>query len=212
MNFPINPSVGDTYVFGGDTYVFNGYSWGRVLVTSTNITTYGVDATHTHGSIDEHVELYSKVTQNPTGLDTPLQVQLDNSYTGTAFDVTSAGIFTMKQPGLFDVRASMTLGRSNNTGDSFVIVRGDLDPGGAVAQGWVQHTEARAFEIESKRVSVPVLFNAVFEIPSVGVVAPKVRLVIYRDSIGVDDGGVISINSTLFGATASVSLNILHSS
>ena len=164
------------------------------------------------GAIDENIEVYSLTNQTPTALDTPLQLQVDAPYVGDSFDVDTQGIFTMKKAGLFDVRLSMSLGRTSNSGDSFIIVRGELDPGGTTSQGWVQTTQARAFELDNNKAIVPVLFNAMFNIPSIGPVPPKVRAVIYRDSIGVNDGGLISVASTLYGATASLTMNITHAS
>lgn len=164
------------------------------------------------GAIDENIEVFSVANQNPVGLDTPLQLQIDAPYVGNSFDVDATGIFTMKKAGLFDVRLSMSLGRASNSGDSFMIVRGELDPGGATSQGWVLTTQARAFELDNNKAIVPVLFNAMFNIPAIGPVPPKVRAVIYRDSIGVDDGGLISVTSTLYGATASLTMNITHAS
>ena len=166
----------------------------------------------TGAAIDETVEVYSNQNQNPTGLDTPYQLQITEDYTGTSFDVGTDGVFTMKKPGLFDVRVSMSLGRATNSGDAFLLVRGELDPGGVASQGWIVPTKPRVFEVENSKAIVPVLFNVIFNISAVGPVPPKVRAVIYRDPIGVNDGGIISVNSTLWGATSSMTMNITHSS
>jgi hypothetical protein len=162
------------------------------------------------GGADETANVYSTVTQNPTEQDTPYQLQFDTSYTGTSFDVADNGILTVKQPGYFDIRLSLSLGRTASNGTSVVALRSELNPGGATDPGFVVFSPHRVFELVDNKAIVPTLFTSVATFTSIGVFKPKLRLVIARDSSGTNDGGVEAVATNTWGTAASASLYVSH--
>jgi hypothetical protein len=162
------------------------------------------------GAADETANIFSTVTQGPSTLDTPYQLQFDSSYVGKSFDLDASGVLTIKRSGYFDIRLSLSLGRSASNGTSVVALRSELNPGGDTDPGFTIFSPHRVFELVDNKAIVPTLFSSVQTFKTVGSFPPKMRLMLVRDSIGTNDGGIEAITTNTWGVSASASLYVSH--
>lgn len=133
-------------------------------------------------SADFILEARSEVTQNPTGLDAPLQLTLGPAQTVTGATLDTAGNITVTEDGTYVVVFVLRLSRATNTGISYLGFRWLVN---GVMQG-----KPSAITIDAAANAIPFSFTT-----SVSLLANDVITVeIIRDSAGADDGGVTPLN------------------
>lgn len=124
----------------------------------------------------------STVSQNPSGLDTPLQVSFGAAQ-GTASDpvmIDAAGTVTFNQAGLYLVNGMGNIHRAGPSGIALLLFRG-LVNGSQVGI-------IKGFELDTANIMMPYEITIPFYAPVAGT---TFSFEIMRDSSGSDDGGLI---------------------
>ena len=141
--------------------------------------------------------------QNPTDVDTPLQVKFGPPIVGLFADLDGVGTTTIKQSGNYRLRATFALGRTTTAGDAILGLRLLINTG----SGFVQTGSALWDNLDdsdftlTREFTVTQVFNA----------GDQIRAEIARDSSGVNNGGLLPITPTglvSWGASNSATLTI----
>mgnify|MGYP003672594646 CR=1 FL=1 len=128
-------------------------------------------------------------SQEPTGLDAPLQIEFGvgvNSVTDPVM-LSTAGALTINTTGTYRIKLSLAYGRTGGAGVSEMYFR-------ALVNG-VQAGQSVHARIGSADVYIPYSDEAWLTLPA-GVV---ITYELLRDSVGNDSGGIYSGNPTLAG-------------
>jgi len=124
----------------------------------------------------------STVAQNPSGLDTALQVSFGAAQ-GTASDpvmIDAAGTVTFNETGLYLVNGMGNIHRTGPSGIALLLFRGLVNGS--------QAGIIKGFELDTADVMMPYEITIPF---SVSVAGTTFAFQIMRDSSGADDGGLI---------------------
>jgi hypothetical protein len=126
-------------------------------------------------------------TQEPTGLDLPLQIEFGGAqFTGSdPVMISTDGTVTINETGLYRFKVSLAVGRSGGSGTSQLFVR--------VLVGGVQAGQSIHFQLGNSDVYTPYSDEAWVTIPA----GAELKYEIVRDSAGVDAGGLFSGDPTL---------------
>lgn len=161
---------------------------GQVLKANGDTTTSFVNPnTLNNITLSSFLESSSTTTQNPSAVDTPLQINFGAGASNADVSIAAGGTVTILTAGVFFITLNMNFGRSNNTGVSTLVARLLVND---VPSGFVQ-----ASKIDTSTNFSP--FNAsIFRAFSVN---DTVKLQIIRDSSGADDGGLFTFDPVLAG-------------
>ena len=119
--------------------------------------------------------------QNPSGLDTALQVSFGPAQ-GTASDpvmIDAAGTVTFNQTGLYLVNGMGNIHRTSQNNVALLLFRGLVNG--------VQAGIVKGFDIDTQNLMMPYEITIPF---SVSVAGTTFAFQIMRDSSGADDGGL----------------------
>lgn len=143
----------------------------------------------------------STVTQTPSGLDVPLQVSFGAAQgtSGDAVMISSAGLITFNQPGLYLINGYGSVERQGSSGGTAIVLFRFLVNGTAVSS-------PKAFHLDSPNVGSPYEITFPINITTAGTTA---SFEIMRDSSGVNHGGLYPhTNLGGWGNTPSTEVNI----
>jgi hypothetical protein len=129
----------------------------------------------------------SYLDQEPIALDTLLNLTLGDAQTTDNFDVDAAGLVTCLVAGSYNVRFRLLFGRTGNNLTSTIF--------GRILFNGLQISDPVHTLLGNASAEIPTTFEAVFPMA----IDDTLRLQIYRDSSGVDDGGVFSATASLGG-------------
>ena len=128
----------------------------------------------------------SSLSQNPTGLDTPLQVNFGSGATSTNVDVSATGTVTYKTAGFYETILSGTFARATDSpfdsSGSVMLVRVLLND--------VQLGTTLAFTMEDSDSLHPLDFKIMESLEA----GTTLKVEIMRDSSGVDSGGLFPVS------------------
>lgn len=141
----------------------------------------------------------SVVAQNPSGLDTALQVEFGAAQALTNVSLSATGDITFNTAGTYQVTAIFTFGRTTSPGVAMMFLRATFNgaPLGAVI----------AISMAGSDVVVPVAFSNIFAVSATDVLGIE----IIRDSSGQDNGGLLTVNPIAAGWVDSSSSTLVVS-
>lgn len=138
--------------------------------------------------VEELIEAFSTAqTQEPVSLDTPIQVEFGAPKTTPQIDMDAQGTFTIKEDGLYNFYFDLQAGRTGAAGVTNLYVRTlvDTDSVGPVA----------FVEIDDADTTWPIINHLPLQLTA----GQTVKVEIYRDSTGVNTGGLRSGDPVLLG-------------
>lgn len=152
---------------------------GQVYVANGSSSGVWTDLTTSYSMVDAgHFE--STTSQEPTTLDTPLQVNFGPASSNSAVSVNAAGRLTILQSGLYSIIWGGSFSRSANAGQA--IIAASLFKDGSRVGPVIAH------RLDDGNFTVP------YSLTTVGVYTAGTyfELWIARDSSGINDGGFLS--------------------
>lgn len=144
----------------------------------------------------------SYISQEPTGLDIPLQLTFGAAQGNPFVDevtLDAAGAITFHTGGRYSFNVGMQLARTTGAGTAYLFL-GWLINGTPVGNSVI-------FKAESSDFSFPYRSSFEFEVPTGAILTTE----LIRDSSGVDNGGVYTATPTLAGRPAAYSTSTVIS-
>jgi hypothetical protein len=142
----------------------------------------------------------SVADQNPTGLDTPLQVEFGPAQNTDALDLASDGTLTIKETGVYLVFSTYYYSRTSSTGEAHFFIR--------LLKDGVQQGNPLGIVQTDDDITTPIFLSATVAIE--GTVPIDYTVECVRDGGGVDSGGLRSIASTIgWGQTPSARIRVI---
>lgn len=166
---------------------------GRVTTNETDITNLQDTKAEKHELVFSTV---SYTTQEPVAVDTPIQVAFGAVDSNAYCSIDALGNLTFLQAGDYAIHFRATYGRTGNTGTAILFGRFYIN---SVPVG-----DTLGTKIDNAATVSP---YHELEMISAGV-NDVLKLEIYRDSTGVNEGGLYTIPATLAGWTDSPSAKI----
>lgn len=130
----------------------------------------------------------SAVTQNPVGFNNPLTVSFGPAQKGPTDPVqlSAAGVLTINETALYDIRFSLQYGRDGAAGTSFIYLRTMISVDGGAT--YFQSGRSVLTKISSSTINLPAQNIATIRLEQ----GWKTKLEIIRGSEGSDSGGLIA--------------------
>lgn len=125
------------------------------------------------------------VSQDPAGLDTPLQLEFGPAIDAGEVTLSAAGAITFVTGGLYRVKVSVQLGRSGGAGTSVIFLR-------ALVNG-AQAGRSLAYKLDDPNIIINFSDEAWLDLPPGAIITYEM----VRDSTGNNSGSAISTAPTL---------------
>jgi len=170
---------------------------GNTLVAHTN--TLADLQVQIDGKSDAHVLVLdglSIVAQTPVALNTPIQVSFGAAQTLPAMTLSALGSITILEAGAYSIVLNATYGRTSSTG--IAILFGRFEKNG------VMLGQPIAMKSDAAQMTLPYTQTGI----GTFAVNDVITFNIYRDSAGLNEGGLYPIASTLAGWTTAPSAQI----
>lgn len=135
-------------------------------------------------NIESSLVSQSFADQNPSSVDTPLQVVWGTA-SNTSVDVASNGVITFLEDGLYYLTFNLNFGRTADSGTVILAVRFLVN---GVASGITQK-----FTMSDSTASVPLCTSDWLSASASDTITAQ----IIRDSAGINNGGLLSTDITL---------------
>lgn len=130
-------------------------------------------------------------SQEPSALDTPLQVEFGGTQVGADVSISAAGVITFHTTGTYMINFRMQYGRSGSTGASVLLFR-------ALVNG-SQFGSTSSAIIDNADISVPWSGTRIVSATATDTLHTEIA----RDSAGVNFGGIIAVVPTIVGWSTS---------
>lgn len=144
---------------------------------------------------EEVIRAASPLTQEPTAVDTPLQITFgDAQVTGKGVDVDANGVFTCTAEGDYAIRIRLQLGRTSNPTSSIMFSR-------FLVNG-VQIAAPIFTQLADSNDQIPTSFEGVIPLTA----GDEFTIEIHRSSAGANSGGVFAATSALWGVAPSAQI------
>jgi len=142
----------------------------------------------------------SVADQDPTGLDTPLQIEFGAAQITGIIDLAVDGTLTVQQSGVYLVFTTFYFSRTSSTGQVHFFIR--------LLKDGVQQGNPLGIVQTDDDITTPIFLSDTVELD---VVAPtEFTLECVRDGDGVDSGGLRSLTSSIgWGQTPSARMRII---
>ncbi len=142
----------------------------------------------------------SVADQNPSGLDTPLQVEFGAAQNTEAIDLAADGTLTVKEVGVYLIFSTYYYSRTSSAGEAHFFIR--------LLKDGVQQGNPLGIVQTDDDITTPIFLSATVAIE--GVVPIEYTIECVRDGGGVNSGGLRSVSSTIgWGQTPSARLRII---
>lgn len=160
---------------GSGTTVFGFLDWTQVANKPTS------------SGYQAKLSAFSSVNQNPSAVDTPLQITLGSAQTTTDVSVSAAGVITFNTSGNYLIDIFLRFGRSTSTGNAIVLNR--------ILKNGAQILNSNGVILSAATQTIP--FSAA--IPLTVAAGDTITMEVARDSSGTNDGGLFVISPTIAG-------------
>lgn len=171
---------------------------GQVLTSNGDGTTSF--ATISVGGYETVVSNYSTAaTQNPSALDTPLQVEFGTAVSSADVSIATDGTITFNTTGKFLITLFLRFGRTSGAGTAVILNR--------LVYNGTQLLRTNAVAMTDSAATVP--FSATLLLDATA--ASTLKVEIARDSAGINNGGLTRTNVTTLGWHQSPSASIVVS-
>lgn len=160
---------------GSGTTVFGFLDWTQVANKPTS------------SGYQAKLSAFSGVNQNPSAVDTPLQITFGSAQTTADVSVSSAGVITFNTSGNYLIDIFLRFGRSTSTGNAIVLNR--------ILKNGAQILNSNGVILSAATQTIP--FSAA--IPLTMAAGDTMTMEVARDSSGTNDGGLVIISPTIAG-------------
>ena len=134
---------------------------------------------------EQIITAFSGSTQEPTALDTPIQLTFGPAQAGLPITVDASGNFLVNETDEYNVRLRLMFGRATNPGSATLVARVLIDG--------VQIGESVHAILSDTETVVPTTFEGVVPLTAGQVITVEM----YRDSVGNNDGGIFAFTPTI---------------
>lgn len=142
---------------------------------------------------------YSSASQNPSAVDTPLQVNFGSPQITTHASLAANGTLTFNTAGTYTVTLFLRFGRTSGAGNAILFSRFLIND--------VQGLNSNAISMPDSTTIVPFSTTLMFTVTA-GV---TFKLQIMRDSTGINNGGLLPLTPVLSGWNVAPSATIVVS-
>ena len=160
---------------GSGTTVFGFLDWTQVANKPTS------------SGYQAKLSAFSSVNQNPSAVDTPLQITFGSAQTTADVSVSSAGVITFNTSGNYLIDIFLRFGRSTSTGNAILLNR--------ILKNGAQILNSNGVILSAATQTIP--FSAA--IPLTMAAGDTITMQVARDSAGTNDGGLFVVSPTIAG-------------
>ena len=160
---------------GSGTTVFGFLDWTQVANKPTS------------SGYQAKLSAFSSVNQNPSAVDTPLQITFGSAQITADVSVSSAGVITFNTSGNYLIDIFLRFGRSTSTGNAIVLNR--------ILKNGAQILNSNGVILSAATQTIP--FSAA--IPLTMAAGDTITMQVARDSAGTNDGGLFVVSPTIAG-------------
>ena len=160
---------------GSGTTVFGFLDWTQVANKPTS------------SGYQAKLSAFSSVNQNPSAVDTPLQITFGSAQTTADVSISSAGVITFNTSGNYLIDIFLRFGRSTSTGNAILLNR--------ILKNGAQILNSNGVILSAATQTIP--FSAA--IPLTMAAGDTITMEVARDSSGTNDGGLFAISPTIAG-------------
>jgi hypothetical protein len=136
-------------------------------------------------------------TQNPTAVNTPIQIEFGAGVVTANATLSPAGLLTFNTAGDFQVTTFMRFGRTTAAGQAILFQR--------ILVNGAQALNSNSLMLDNSSTVVP--FSATINITVTA--GTTVQFQLYRDSVGINSGGLIAQAPSLAGWNTSPTATIV---
>ena len=130
---------------------------------------------------------FSSVNQNPSAVDTPLQITFGSAQTTADVSISAAGVITFNTSGNYLIDIFLRFGRSTSTGNATILNR--------ILKNGAQILNSNGVILSAATQTIP--FSAA--IPLTMAAGDTMTMEVARDSAGTNDGGLFVVSPTVAG-------------
>lgn len=130
---------------------------------------------------------FSSVNQNPSAVNTPLQITFGSAQATTDVSISAAGVITFNTSGNYLIDIFLRFGRSTSTGNAILLNR--------ILKNGAQILNSNGVILSAATQTIP--FSAA--IPLTMAAGDTMTMEVARDSAGTNDGGLFVVSPTVAG-------------
>lgn len=130
---------------------------------------------------------FSSVNQNPSAVDTPLQINFGSVQTTADVSISAAGVITFNTSGNYLIDIFLRFGRSTSAGNAIILNR--------ILKNGAQILNSNGLILSAATQTTP--FSAA--IPLTMAAGDTMTMEVARDSAGTNDGGLFVVSPTVAG-------------
>ena len=160
---------------GSGTTVFGFLDWTQVANKPTS------------SGYQAKLSAFSSVNQNPSAVDTPLQITFGSAQTTADVSVSAAGVITFNTSGNYLIDIFLRFGRSTSSGNAILLNR--------ILKNGAQILNSNGVILSAATQTIP--FSAA--IPLTMAAGDTITMEVARDSAGTNDGGLFVVSPTIAG-------------
>lgn len=130
---------------------------------------------------------FSSVNQNPSAVNTPLQITFGSAQVTADVSISAAGVITFNTSGNYLIDIFLRFGRSTSTGNAIIMNR--------ILKNGAQILNSNGLILSAATQTIP--FSAA--IPLTMAAGDTMTMEVARDSAGTNDGGLFVVSPTIAG-------------
>lgn len=163
------------------------------IATGSGTTTFGflswsqIANKPTASGYESKLSSFSSVNQNPSAVNTPLQITFDSPQTTTDVSISAAGVITFNTSGNYLIDIFLRFGRSTSIGNAIIMNR--------ILKNGAQILNSNGLILSAATQTIP--FSAA--IPLTMAAGDTMTMEVARDSAGTNDGGLFVVSPTVAG-------------
>ena len=160
---------------GSGTTVFGFLDWTQVANKPTS------------SGYQAKLSAFSSVNQNPSAVDTPLQITFGSAQTTADVSISASGVITFNTSGNYLIDIFLRFGRSTSAGNAILLNR--------ILKNGAQILNSNGVILSAATQTIP--FSAA--IPLTMAAGDTITMQVARDSAGTNDGGLFVVSPTIAG-------------
>ena len=141
----------------------------------------------TASGYESKLSSFSSVNQNPSAVDTPLQITFGSAQSTADVSISSAGVITFNTSGNYLIDIFLRFGRSTSAGNAILLNR--------ILKNGAQILNSNGLILSAATQTIP--FSAA--IPLTMAAGDTMTMEVARDSAGTNDGGLFAVSPTIAG-------------
>ena len=141
----------------------------------------------TASGYESNLSSFSSVNQNPSAVNTPLQITFGSAQATADVSVSAAGVITFNTSGNYLIDIFLRFGRSTSTGNAIILNR--------ILKNGAQILNSNGLILSAATQTIP--FSAA--IPLTMAAGDTMTMEVARDSAGTNDGGLFAVSPTIAG-------------